>query len=451
MAFAISGAALWVDVASPATARVAVEPRPNILIVLTDDQRATGTFEVMPELRSWLRRGGVSFTRAHATTPLCCPSRATLATGLYAHNHGATTEGLESILNADAASVVPAFRGAGYRTGMFGKYLNGWPLDRRPSGIDTWAVLPRVTYERPATWNVGGTATEVTGYSTDYIRHRAIRFLDEAEDHDDDPWLLYLAPIAPHMPAVPAARDEDAPVPTFRTNPAMAEADRTDKPTYVQAIPPVSLNNTQGRRRTQLRSLMAVDRMLGSLRSTLADLHEGRRTIVIFTSDNGFTWGEHGIGRSLGGKTTPYLPSIRVPLMIRWPGHVLAASKRNDLVGLVDLPATIMAAASIDPPHALDGHDLFSSPPRSLLLLEYWHLPNHPTPTWAGFITPNFEYVEYRDEAGVLIEREAYALSNDPWQLENLFRDGDPTNDPSAAQTSDLLRTIVSCAAASCP
>ena len=113
--------------------------RPNILLIVTDDQR-TGTLSMMPAVRRWLGRGGTRYTRVFATTPLCCPSRASILTGLLAHNHGVTGNQNEedALVAVETSMLQHPMQASGYRTGRFGKYLSQWPITRDPIGWDRW-------------------------------------------------------------------------------------------------------------------------------------------------------------------------------------------------------------------------------------------------------------------------------------------------------------------------
>jgi arylsulfatase A-like enzyme len=420
----------------------AQETRPNILVILTDDQRATGTFGVMPALRSWFVEGGAQYTRAYGPTPICCPARATLFSGRYAHNHGVRTNG--DALGLDQSRTVQrGLREAGYHTAIFGKYLNSWPIEESPPHFDTWATfsLGRDGYYGQ-TFNVGGQLREIKAYSTDYISNRAVRFLQAREEADDQPWLLYLTPFAPHAPAIAEPAYRNAAVPAFWPNPAMRETDRRDKPPYVRAQMQ-SVSEMRDFRARQLRTLMSVDDMVGRVMTLLANLNEN--TLAIFASDNGWTWGDHG----LVGKTTPYTPSILVPLLVRWPGHIAPGIKDNRLVSLADVAPTMAEAAGLVPDPAMDGRSLFGST-RDRVLMEFWTAPGIRTPDWASIRTRTYQYVEYYDGDSTTF-REYYDLVNDPWQLVNLLRDGDPSTDPDLTIPKALLAAAKACAGVDCP
>jgi arylsulfatase A-like enzyme len=196
-----------------------------------------------------------------------------------------------------------------------------------------------------------------------------------------------------------------------------------------------------------LRSLISVDRMIGALMRQLRSEHELNNTLVVFASDNGFMWGEHGDF----GKSDPYLPSVQVPLFLRWPGHVPAGEVDRRLVALLDIAPTVLDAAGVEPTHPMDGEDLLDpTANRKELLLEFWIFPGHPTPSWTGIVTKRYEYVEYTDENGRLTFREYYDLVHDPYQLTNLLAGTPPPTMDVNALSAELAR-LRTCVGLSCP
>jgi arylsulfatase A-like enzyme len=372
-------------------------------------------------------------------TPLCCPSRATILTGRYAHNTG--VRGNERPLRLDPTTLFPRLlRRAGYRTAMVGKFLNSWGL-RRPPHFDRWASGGH-PYVDPR-FNVNGRVRTVDGYSTTLVGRFARRFLRGFEADDGAPWLLYVAPRAPHHPWLPAARHRSRPVGSWPGNPSVFEADRSDKPAFVRGV---SRSLADGRivRRGQLRLLMSVDDEIGRIAATLRRLGEARRTLAIFTSDNGFLWADHrlGGGRDSGnGKRVPYTASVKIPFLLRWPGHVAAGSRDRRITGTVDIAPTVLDAAGVaaDPakPPA-DGRSLVSSERRTRIVLEYWR--GRAIPTWASLRTRRYQYIEYYTRRGRRFFREYYNLRRDPWQLRNLLHDGSPANNPEVARLARQLR-----------
>ena len=387
----------------PTQPAAAQSPAPNVLIVVTDDQRAHGTLSVMPKVRRYFVRNGTTYTNAFASTPLCCPSRATIFTGRYAHNTRVRKNGHATRL--DTTTIFPRLlQEAGYRTALVGKFLNAWPERTPPPYFDRFAtlVLRRGQYVDP-TFNVDGFTKRRAGYSTELIGGYAVRALRRFERRDSEPWLLYVATSAPHQPWIPAPRHVNARVGRWRGNPSVLERDRSDKPPFVRATK-YRLADAQSVRAGQLRTLMSVDDMVGRIFSTLQRLHEKSGTFAIFTSDNGFLWADHGLGRKMrtGQKRLPYTASVKVPLLLRWPGGERAGATSRRLAGTVDIAPTVLDAAGVaaDPAKPpLDGRSLLRSRKRNRVLLEYWREGNRMYPTWASTRTRSFQYVEYyRDD-----------------------------------------------------
>ena len=408
---------------------------PNVLIIVTDDQRASDTLSVMPETRRLFARNGTRYSNAFAATPLCCPSRATILTGRYAHNTRVRTNNQATKL--DPATMFPRLlRAAGYRTALVGKFMNSWPAASPPPHFDRYAVFPdgRSAYFDPRV-NLNGLLHRVAGYSTTLVRRYSLRFLRRFERRDERPWLLYVAPFAPHPPSRPEPKYADAALPSWPGNPSVFERDRSDKPPFVRRLH-YSLREGRAVRARQLRTLMSVDDMVGRISESLGALGERRDTLAIFLSDNGFIWADHrigGEGKTAGQKRLPYTASIRIPLLIRWPGQVPQGATSARLTGTVDVAPTVLDAAGVAPDPAappLDGRSLLQPAVRDRVLLEYWRLGNSPFKTWASTRTRRFQYTEYY-ESGRTVFREYYDLRRDPWQLSNLLGDGDPSNDPN--------------------
>jgi arylsulfatase A-like enzyme len=412
----------------PATGQ---ESPPNILVILTDDQRAAGTVTqlAMPATRRWLRDSGTRFPNAFATTPLCCPSRASIYTGQYAHNHGVRLN--DDAPKLDHTDTVQRYLGeAGYQTGIVGKYLNRWPIEEPPPFFERYALL-----DPPAYWgaqaNEDGHVRQVSRYSTDYIAARARALIRDFEVTDQTPWMLFVQTNASHPPYQPERAYADVPVGRWNGNPAVAERNLKDKPPYVRnAKNPVTLEEGREIRRRQLRTLMSVDDLVQLIFQTLAHARELGRTLVFFLSDNGFMWGEHG----QRAKAHSYTHSVAIPFFVRWPGHLEPGTVDPRLVANIDVAPTILDAAGVVPSHEVDGRSLLEPFSRTHLFLEFFNTP--PTmriPPWASSRTTAEQYVEYYSgDPQRVVFREYYDLQADPWELRNLLRDGDPSNNPAS-------------------
>jgi arylsulfatase A-like enzyme len=429
----------------PTAALGSHEPgRPNILLILTDDQRAPGTMEVMPQTRAWFETGGTKFPNAFVTTPGCCPSRASIFSGKYVHNHNVKSN--EESQSIDQRFTIQEYlKQSGYRTGFFGKYFNAWNLFRNPTAYDDWSVT--VAGYSPIRVNENGVVKNITQYSTSYFRDNALRFIQEAEAQDSTPWFLEVATTAPHSPFTPESQYANASVPPFNQPPSYFESDKRDKPPAVENEndDPVSIEST---RVAQLRTLKSVDDLVGSVFNTLELAGEESNTLAIFMSDNGYMWGEHG----LDFKGFAYDESIRVPMYVRFPGHVPAGGTDSRIVANIDVAPTLAEAAgglAIGQP--MDGRSILSFSTRSRLLAEWF--PNSGGLGWASLRTATSHYIEYYDRLDnqSIKFREYYDLTADPYEMENLLGDGNAANDPNVAALSAQLSSDRACSGANCP
>jgi arylsulfatase A-like enzyme len=410
------------------------ERRPNVLVFLMDDQRADSML-VMPKTRRWFEEGGTHFAEAYASTPLCCPLRSSLMSGRYQHNHGVLNNQSGELLDQDA-TLQKYLRDAGYQTGLDGKFLVSWPIDKVPPHFDRSAhFLGGYTDVK---WNVDGKRQTPDQYVTDFQSDRAVEFLDHFAKQPGRPWYLYITPQAPHLDFTPAPRHAEAPVPEWEPSPAVTEKDRSDKPEFIRKHK-FTVEEGREARTGQLRTLLAVDEMVDRIFRRLQETGELEDTLAIYTSDSGWQYGEHG----LRSKATPYTASVAVPFYVRWPGRLAAGASDPRPVAPVDVAPTVLEAAGLSPKLAypFDGRSLLKPEGRKESLLEHHHSPDFSSvPSWASIRNQEFQYVEwYADEAGTKIKvREYYDLTADPWQLENILGDKDPANDPAPATLDDV-------------
>jgi arylsulfatase A-like enzyme len=419
---------------------------PNVLVIVTDDARAE-TLQAMPRTRAWLGDGGVTFPQGFATTPSCCPSRASILSGRYVHNHGVLRQQLGHRLD-QRTSLARYLKDAGYRTAMAGKFLNRWPLRQPPPFFDRWALANGGYYDQ--LWQVDGRLRRVPTYSTGFIGDRALEYLAEFERDDQRPWFAYLAPFAPHDPRVPEPRHATATFPALERvgggRPPVA-----GKPAYLAGREPAGERAVAELRTGQLRTLLSVDGLVDRVMRRLRDSGELDDTLVFFLSDNGYAWGEQ---RHLG-KFVPYTASIRVPFLVRWPGRLPAGTVDQRLVATIDIKPTVLAAAGLrpGPGDPVDGRSLLDGRPRDRLLVEYWRdQANAPgIRDWAALRGPGWQYIENYDQpGGAGTFREYYDLARDPGMDHNLLADVDPGNDPPASLAAELAAART-CQGASCP
>ena len=423
--------------------------RPNVLIVITDDQ-PLGTLGVMPETRRWFARGAVRFPNTFATTPMCCPSRSSIMTGRYAHNHGVKTN--EDSKHLDPKTTVQKILSdLGYRTRIIGKYLNRWSGD--PPVFDEWSTITGRHLYFEGTWNVNGSEKHNHVYRTHYAARKAKEFIESSNAlNHTRPWFLMVAVDAPHAPYQPALKYERARVPKWKPPPSVTERLKFDKPEYVRQAQ--SLRGAASRVRTgQLRTLMSVDDLMSDLFRTLHATKERENTLVIFVSDNGYLWGDHGLLGAPISKGNPYTNSIKVPLWIGWPARYDGLSRDRRLVTNVDIAPTILDAVG-GRSRTTDGRTLLDRTwRRRMVLMEFWQKKGEhrsTVPDWTSIRTRRYQYVEYtRDD--LVIDREFYRLRPDPWQLHNLLGDLDRSNDPDVGRMHRLLSHAQRCKGTACP
>jgi N-acetylglucosamine-6-sulfatase len=402
---------------------------PDVVLVVTDDQRFD-TLWAMPAVQRELVARGASFPDAFVVNPICCPSRASILTGAYSHTTGVYRQAPpfgRFDWFRDGSTLATWLDDAGYTTGLFGKYLDGYQhaglTGYVPPGWDRWVGFVHAGYvdhKLSVDGSVRSFGSAPEDYSTDVLAREAEAFVRETEG----PLFLYLAPAAPHGPAPPAPADEGAfaDLPAWRP-PSYDEADVADKPSWVRALPPLDAAEREridALRRNQYGALLSVDRAVGSVLDALRETGRLRNTIVVFTSDNGLAWGEHRWSK----KEAPYEEVIRVPLVVRWDaGGVLVGSTPDALALNVDLAPTIAEAAGIAAPGA-EGRSLLPAlrglddpAAREDVLVEHLAGTN-PVPTYCAVRSRAWLYVRYTDG-----EEELYDLRSDPWQLRNLASD----------------------------
>lgn len=415
----------------PGHAVAGAERRLNVMVVLADDL-AAGDLRQMPRTRRLFTDRGLSFANATVTYSLCCPSRVTLLTGRYAHNHGIWTNGPYGSLAGRQASrrvettTLPVWlQQAGYHTAHVGKYPGIHPKLEVPPGWDRF--LDRFESRR-----ADGTAVPATmAEDGRLVDHGADTYLDDVIfDHAGrlavqapEPWFLHVAPIAPHvgLTSVPNLDAyDDATVPD---TPSHDEKDVADKPRWVRDLPrftPRGRDHMNGVHRYRLATVAALDRQMADLVAVLDRSGRLDRTVVLFTSDNGYHLGQHRLHQ---GKETPYVEDVRVPLLVLGPG-VAAGGVRRQLVSNTDLAPTIADLASVPVPLQVDGQSLvglFDAEPqrwtRRQLLVERFDMPagTYAMPDYDALLSGRWSYVEYADG-----DRELYDLARDPHQLTSL-------------------------------
>ena len=426
------------------------EGAPNILIINTDDQRTPGTLEVMPKVRRLFEQAGTRYTNGLVSTPLCCPSRSSFFSGRFSHNTGVLGNGMPNAVAAfdQDATIQGYLQDAGYRTALVGKYLTTVPLMTSPQNWDHWAHTTGGYNNVP--FNVDGTFAQTSGYYSKHMTSFAKSFLTDFESTDDQPWLMYVAPQAPHYNYTPSKKYRDAPLPADIKPPSYNEANTSDKPPWVQWWGDQTEENYQQVRSKQLRTLMSVDDMVGAIFRQMSTFDETRDTLAVFMSDNGYLWGEH----SLKEKRFPYVESSEVPFLVRWPGHVTRGAVSDRLVMQVDLLPSALEASGVSPTltYPLDGKSFLSGTARPEAYQEYFKSPDAGLRPWASLRGETWQYIEWYDiDTGELVFQEYYDLAADPYQLTNLLNDGIAANDPDVTPLHDRLAVARTCSGLTCP
>jgi N-acetylglucosamine-6-sulfatase len=449
----------------PQHAGAQAPPRPNIVVIMTDDQTAESV-RVMANVRRLLIERGTSFTNSFTVYPQCCPSRATFLTGQYAHNHGVlgNSPPAGGYIKLNHANTLPVWlASSGYYTAHIGKYLNGYGgRDPReiPPGWTEWrgSVDPSTYRYTGYTLNENRTLTTYAGYQTDVYATKAAEIILRRAPLAQ-PFFLSVAFLAPHSGA-PADPDDPgagivtpSPAPRHRNAfaaellprpPSFNEADVSDKPSGIRnrsLLPPTRISAIRENYQQELESLLAVDEAVARIVAALQASGELANTLVIFTSDNGFFHGEHRVAQ---GKNLPYEPAIRVPLALRGPG-VPAGLRLGQRVANVDLAPTIVDAANATPGRLLDGRSLLpllASPATPLardLLVER----GPGEDPYAALRTNRYLYVEYASGA-----RELYDLATDPYQLRS--RHADPAYASVRSNLAARLARMRTCRGANC-
>lgn len=446
--------------------------RPSIVFVLTDDLDARlRSTDVMPRLKDLMTDRGTTFQNAFVTVSLCCPSRTTILRGQYAQNTQIFTNngpggGFDKVhaLGLEASTVAVWLQLAGYRTALFGKYLNGYPANRQqdfvPPGWDEWAVPNGGSPYSNFNYRMNENRTNVSygdapqDYMTDVLSRKAVDFIRRS---GSQPFFLWIASYAPHGPATPAPRHQGrfAGAIAPRT-PNFDEPDVSDKPDWVRTAARLTRNeieNVDDLHRKRLESLLAVDELIAAIFDALQAAGRLDDTYVVFMSDNGFHLGQH---RQTRGKQAPYEEEVRVPLVVRGPG-VPAGRVLEHLVGNVDLAPTFAELTGVTGPDFVDGRSLVpllgASPPppaswRQAYLIMHGEqdddddslsgvnplleppddvrssaaMPARGIPPFAGLRTSEYKYVEYDNG-----ERELYDLRVDPYELQNVVGGADRT------------------------
>jgi N-acetylglucosamine-6-sulfatase len=490
---AVSLGALGALAAAPQAATAA--GKPNVVVIQSDDQTASQfTPDVMPKTTKLLADHGTSFSDYIVTTALCCPSRASLITGQYAHNHGVLNNGRGGGYGAlvDKGNVLPVWlQQAGYNTIHVGKFMNAYakavadPAEVAPGWTD-WQTLfsgdgSYYDYDLSNNGQLVHRGLANRDYVTRVVTRKAVGAVRQYAP-DKAPFYLQVDHRAPHIARhnrpgrcgggsrnpEPDPADIDkfrgAPLPRSR---AFNEANMGDKPAFLRAAPKLSQSDQRKVKRhwsCALASLVGVDRSVARIFNAVKKAGELRKTVFIYISDNGQFFGEH---RLFNGKVLPYEEALHMPLVIRMPKRYRDGAKRADTSGEpvanIDLAPTILdlAHGTPCPPtgacRVMDGRSLMPLmtgsgwPSQRGLLTEYRvSTPrSYATCDFAGIRTRNTIYVQHYSVVNITTHRcdptlqvERYDLKDDPHELQNVCHGGLPTSCPPSQRQTDLERRL---------
>jgi N-acetylglucosamine-6-sulfatase len=428
-------------------------PPPSVVLILTDDQR-WDSIDQMPGLASspdWAR-----FSSMYVDEPQCCPSRASILTGRYPH-HTAVETLRDGPKLDEKRTIATMLHRAGYRTGLFGKYLNNYPFDRGPYTPPGWDQFVAsvgagdyYNYKLNENGHIVSYGSQPQDYKTDVLARMSRKFINTTKA--SQPFFLYLAFNAPHSDSngrvlPPPEGSGTCADQTFPLPPNFNARDTLSEPPWMSGETPVNAFNMQIQRAATCTSLRGVDSAVTSIEAELERTGRSKNTYVIFTSDNGYAFGEH----RLVGKGDLYEASVRVPLLVRGPG--IQAGTLDRLTSNVDLVPTILDWAHVAPPRRfVDGTSLANElsgrsskhDPREILL-RGCRTPRGGRNVCGGYRTgmgvnwglrtAKYKYIEYSDGYVQLFD-----LRADPWEVTNLG--SDPAQSSLVADLHDRLARL---------
>ena len=405
--------------------------RPNVIVVLTDDQ-GWDTVDAMPWLRGRLDAPGsgwTSFPLAFATSPLCCPARASLLTGRYPRHTG-VLRNLDAARFDESETLATWLQAAGYRTALVGKYLNGYPFGRLPYVPPGWDrfVAKRNTsaatvYRDFDAVDQGSPVHVSDGYATDWLAERAVDFVRTTPR--DQPFFLLFAPSAPHSPWVPADRDEGAAAGFAVEEPPNVVGALRGAPPWVGALPVPDAAQRAAwleDRRRERATLLAVDDAIASIVGALDDRLE--RTVIVVLSDQGYSFGEH----RWQGKRCPYEACVRIPFVVHTPWG--AAEPGSAPVSTVDVAPTVLALARAPQPSTIEGVGFADRlllpsaspvPPPAAVFLEW--AGDREVPAWESVRTRDLTLIRYGDGTEELYDLGGAIGPPDPFEMRNRIAD----------------------------
>jgi arylsulfatase A-like enzyme len=434
--------------------------RPNIVFILVDDLRwdevaiAGHPFIKTPNIDRIAKEGAL-FRNAFMTTPLCSPSRASFLTGKYAHTHGITDNVDRSAASHKLVTFPLLLHQSGYETAFVGKWHMGNDDSPRP-GFDRWVSFKgQGTYFDPNI-NEDGKSVKPAGYITDILNGYAVEFIKRRHEK---PFLVYLAHKAIHPEVtqnndgsvdlsaaerfIPAERHRNLyagrPIPR-RPNYGRAPVGKPALQRRIGDLPPLGAGTVTGDEAIlgRQRSLMAIEDGVGEILKTLKETGQLNNTIIVFSSDNGYFYGEHGLSVE---RRLAYEESIRMPLLVRYPKAIKPGTVRNEFALNIDLAPTLLELAGVSVQGTMEGRSLVpllkGARPvwRNSFLIEYYSDRVFPRVLQMGYKsvrTDRWKYIHYLELNGM---DELYDLKTDPYEMKNLV------DQPGSQRALALMKT----------
>lgn len=473
----------------------AAAAKPNIVMIMTDDLDMSVwstalSLGYLPQMQTHLIAKGTTFNNTFVALSTCCPSRSTFLTGQYPHNHGVIRNsgpqgGFSAFTSNDDNTLAVWLKNAGYRTGLIGKYLNGYGAagggSYVPPGWDQWRAVGTSAmfgYQMSHNGTLVSYGSAASDYQTDVLAGLAQAFI---RADDPRPFFLALTPTAPHYETGAGGEDDGRtlrPAPRHADTPAVVpippeslsafnESNVSDKPSWMRKLPLADPQMMRDGYSSKVAAMRAVDDLVGGVITALRDVNAEDQTLIIFTSDNGYQYGTH----RRTAKTDLYEESIRLPMVIRAPGQA-SARTTNDWAMNTDWAATIVDYAAATPGRTLDGRSLRpqiegadSGTSRRTALVE---LPSDgrrsddqrpflmirsrdPALTQDASGHKVLVYAQTYDYAGTdLLAEELYDLDDDPTQLASLHKSTVQRRIDQKAALSARLMQLKGCAGDGC-
>jgi len=454
------------------------DERPNIIVIVVDDLRwdelgITGHPYIETPNIDRLGLEGARFLNAFHAVPLCSPNRASILTGQYPSRHGIIDNVARNRMSHRLETFPRALQDGGYESAFFGKWHMGNDPTPRP-GFDEWTAIPGQGRTVDPELFEDGRIHTVEGYITDILTDRAISFIERPRDR---PFFIYIGHKAVHPDAIQlddgsvdlSRPREFVPAPRHagryegkqfgrRTNFAGSPEDLVSKPALQRALrnkhseemlgmfseEELDPNASEPTIRRRAEMMLAVDESVGRIVETLSRAGILDDTLILFTSDNGYFYGEHALTIE---RRLPYEESIRAPLLIRYPALTAAGSEIEELVVSIDIAPTVLEVAGLPVGDQIQGRSLvpqlrgMGADWRRVVLIEFFTYEN-PFPwlvdmDYRAIRTDRYKYIHWMQHPD---ENELYDLSVDPFEIRNLI------DEPRMARVVADLRNEMSVA-----